>query len=153
MLEQLAIGLHLATYHFDRDTPLSPAHRLRDDTPGLYVKTDDWVVMVVRNSFGRWSLGAGGVWTFRRADFTLGAMTGYKYRTERGPDACPSAVPERLRQYYGDTCVAEVGATRAVLRPFAAASYLFQTGTWVEPRLSVIGKGVSLSLEKKANLL
>ena len=150
MLEQLVVGLHLTTYHFDRGAPYSRASRLRDDTPGLYVKTDDWVVTVVRNSLGRWSLGAGGVWTFGRADLTLGAMTGYKIRTERGPDACPLEAPGA---YQRDTCWAKVGTTRAVLRPFAAASYLFPTGTWAEPRLSVIGKGVTLSVEKKADLL
>lgn len=68
----LAIGLHLGTYHFDRD------REYNNFNPGVYAMCDGWTAGYYRNSFHRNTVYAG--YTVGRGVFalTVAAATGYR---------------------------------------------------------------------------
>lgn len=134
MIESLILGVSIYTLHGAAEVDCTPC-KLRNNTPGLYVRSDDYTLGSVRNSYGRWSWYAGRTWHAGGLDFTVGAITGYQYRTQAG--ACGK---------YHRPCQVVNGETNAVLRPLVAASYVFGTGP-VRPRLSLLGKGLHLSVE------
>lgn len=73
----IVLGLHLATYHFDRD------RKYEEFNPGAYATCDEYEAGLYRNSEGKFSTHVG--YTVRNAigpiDLTFGMVTGYK----RGP--------------------------------------------------------------------
>jgi len=81
----LAIGLHIGTYHFDRDRGYNEVN------PGIYAECDHYTAGVYRNSLRKTSAYAG--YTFERVlgpiDVTVGGVTGYP-RAALMPLAVPS---------------------------------------------------------------
>ena len=154
----IGVGVSLHTFHFGPDQA-RPAQTPRDDTPGLYVRTEDFAVGVVRNSYGRWSTYAAVTYSIATpagpVDFNVGAITGYKRRVVWGESSCTAEerahaarAPARPR-----LCWAAVGNTNALggIMPLLTASYLLplDLGAGTRPRLTWLGKGVHLSIEKE----
>lgn len=143
------IGFHLYTPHFAEDKDVPERLRNSDVTPGLYWRGDSGLTLgVVRNSLRRPAVYA--AYTVQSDDkrwaLSLGAITGYRYRTESGPDLCPS--PHGRKRI--DSCTYDHGKTRAHLRPLIAPSW-----AWIEaepyigatPRVALLGKAISFSIE------
>lgn len=74
MLEQLVIGLHLASQHFPE------RYMQSNDTPGIYARIEDgWTAGVVRNSFDRWAVYGGKQFEpMRHVSLAVGVITGYQ---------------------------------------------------------------------------
>lgn len=156
MLEAIALGVHLHTFHPWTDDKGFDALKTNDDTPGLYVKGEDWTAGVVRNSLKRVSFYAGYVWTlptppkYGQLDLTLGAISGYKYEVMHGPQACSREVSAYHREHYGNLCWVKQGKTKETIMPMVAVSYLAPIEVvGVQPRVSLFGKAVTLSVERK----
>lgn len=66
------VGIHVATYHFDRS-----AH-YREVNPGLYVMCDGYTAGVYANSVRSTSAYLGYTVALGPVDVTLGAVTGYR---------------------------------------------------------------------------
>ena len=80
----LAVGLHLATYHFDRN------RGYEEFNPGVAVTCDDKTAGVYRNSEGGTSVYAAKVFRpVRHVDLALGLVAGYE-RSSVLPLAVPS---------------------------------------------------------------
>jgi hypothetical protein len=75
MIGACIIGLHLATYHFDRNAGFN------DVTPGAYVSCDDWVAGAYRNSNNGHSQYIGRAFHIGPVDLVTGVIAGYS----RGP--------------------------------------------------------------------
>jgi hypothetical protein len=119
MLEQLVIGLHLATAHFpDRDY-------LTSNTPGIYARTaDGWTAGIYRNSFERTSVYAGRQFDGPLGPFvasiSAGVVSGYEYRTERVP--C-----ERINEHrQGRRCWLTTGNAEHQLAPMLVAGLTYK---------------------------
>lgn len=67
----LILGMHLATYHFDRSKPTNPVNI------GAYVSCDDWLGGAYYNSQWHTSLYAARVWHMGVVDIATGAVSGY----------------------------------------------------------------------------
>jgi len=149
-LAAITVGVSLYTYHVPEER-MAPALKLSNDTPGLYVRVDDWTVGTVRNSFERQSWYA--AWNYDMPNsgltFTVGAITGYQYRTLTGSNVCRKdwRLTEYQVQHYGYQCHHQYGQTNAVLRPLVAVSYVFDT-PYLQPRVSLLGKGIHFSIER-----
>jgi hypothetical protein len=144
--EPTIFGAHWYTYHVPEEVNCK-ACSVSNNTPGLYIIHAGYTVGAVRNSYQRWSVYGGKMWSQDGFDFTLGVITGYKYRLIEGPDSCPNMVPEERRN--STTCSVRMGTTNAVLRPLVAVSYAIPLQQYIgtSPRLTVLGKGLHLSLE------
>jgi hypothetical protein len=67
----LAIGVSIASYHFDRDIPY------QEINPGVYAICDKWTAGVYRNSFNDLSVFAGYSLELGPFSIALGVVTGY----------------------------------------------------------------------------
>jgi len=88
----LAIGIHLATYHFDRDLTY------KEFNPGAYVACDGYTVGGYRNSENKNSVYVGYQFTnvLGPIDIFLGAATGYS-RASVVPMLIPSVKWKTIR--------------------------------------------------------
>lgn len=142
----VVIGAHLYTPHFGGDGDTPESLRVRDNTPGLYIRTESGLTAgVVRNSLSRTSFYAGQTWTTDngRWSLTIGAMTGYQYHNVYGQHACRTGYTSTA----DNPCMYRYGKTNAVLRPLIAPSVALPTIVGLTPRVSLLGKGVHFSLE------
>lgn len=141
----VVLGAHLHTFHIGRDD--APAGlRNADSTPGLYVRTESGLTAgIVRNSLRRTSVYLAQTWTTEdgRWSLTVGAITGYQYRTVRGQRACS----EGFTHFPTAPCEYEHGKTNAALRPLIAPSVALPAIGGVTPRVALLGKGVSFAVE------
>jgi hypothetical protein len=153
----ITVGASLYTLHYPSE-PYAEVTRLNNNTPGVYVRTDDWVVGVVRNSIERPSFYAALNWPvvtrIGRIDFSVGAITGYQFKVATGYSSCPlkhKEEYERAREHgYDVQCTAVVGFTNAVLRPLVTVSYVVPADfAGIKPRITLLGKGLHFSLEKE----
>lgn len=72
MLLDLALGIHLATYHFDR------AREYNEFNPGLYARADRWQAGFYHNSHKKLSVyGTYAIPLAKRTDLAIGLATGY----------------------------------------------------------------------------
>lgn len=69
------VGLHLATYHFERKEDFNEIN------PGAYVECDGWTAGHYRNSERSDSTYAGYTFHYGRFAITTGVITGYKAGT------------------------------------------------------------------------
>lgn len=146
------VGLHLHTFHLGGDGDLPPALRNTDHTPGLYVRSESGLTAgIARNSFRRTSVYLAQTWTTddERFSVSVGAITGYRYKTVTGQRACPEGRTHAVNYY----CEWNYGKTSAHLRPLLAPSW-----AWIEarpylggatPRVVLLGKGVNVSIEAR----
>ena len=142
---QSAVGISLYTHHFGTKEYGFP----QNNTPGVYLRTSDWVIGYVRNSYDQSSFYAAAVWQYKGIDLSLGAITGYQYRTLTGSSYCPTGWTEYAKRYYSNECRWRVGTTESYLRPFATLSYKIPIEiSGVSPRVSLLGKGIHLSIER-----
>jgi hypothetical protein len=150
ILEAFTIGLSLYTWHPANSNDIHEL-RLNNNTPGVYVRNDDFTVAVFENSWGKTSIM--GALNYRAGpfDFMVGAATGYQYEKVSIP--CSPAlyqqhgmrVPEYLASYG---CTGTMGTTNAVLRPFVAASYRVPFEVLgAAPRISFMGNALNVSVE------
>lgn len=79
----LILGVHLATYHFDRSTPVNQSNL------GVYASCDDWLGGVYYNSQWRVSPYVAHVWHLGPVDIAAGAVAGYQGSTVK-PMLIPS---------------------------------------------------------------
>lgn len=68
----IAIGLHLGTYHLNRDRAYN------EFNPGIYAMCDGWTAGYYRNSFSRNTVYAGHTWERGPFSLTAAAATGYR---------------------------------------------------------------------------
>ena len=141
----VVLGAHLHTIHIGREK--APAGlRNSDSTPGLYVRSDSGLTAgIARNSLRRTSVYVAQTWTTSdgRWSLTVGAITGYQYRTVRGQHACG----EGQTHFPAAPCEFKHGKTNAVLRPLIAPSIALPAIGGISPRVVLLGKGVNVSLE------
>ncbi len=71
----MAVGAHLATYHFDRQANHNEVN------PGLYAMCDGWTAGIYRNSERSTSYYAGRTVRVAWFDITVGAISGYRRGT------------------------------------------------------------------------
>ena len=70
----IALGVHLATYHFDRSRDLN------EFNPGIYARADRWQAGVYRNSYRKPSLYVSYAFPLtERVAVHVGAVTGYRH--------------------------------------------------------------------------
>lgn len=134
MIEHIILGLSLYTWHTPQSYDCYPCG-LSNNTPGVYVIADDWTAGYVRNSLGHPAWYAGKVFHTAGLDFTIGAITGYQYKTTTGTCGGNST-----------PCRIVTGNTSAVLRPLVAVSYQFDWDE-IKPRVTLFGKGLHISVE------
>jgi len=148
-LSTITIGLSLYTAHFNN------ADAVRNDTPGVYVSADSYTLGYVRNSLGRPAFYATKTWPIADTglDVSVGAITGYRIeRVHTG--ACGDGPTERRVNVIGNRCWHERGTTHAKfgVRPLVGVSYAFRNlfhDPLPTPRLTLLGKGLHLSIEKE----
>ena len=149
-LEAITIGLSIYTWHPANDNPVQ-ALRLENNTPGIYARTDDFMVAVFRNSFGRTSVLGALNYKAGPFDFSIGAATGYQKRAVTIPCSAElfrehGMTPPRELPSYG--CTGWMGSTTAVLKPMVAVSYRVPFEVMgVAPRVSFMGNALNLSIE------
>jgi hypothetical protein len=150
ILETFTVGLMLYTWHATQVTEI-PELQTSNNTPGIYVRNDDFMVAVYRNSWGRNSLL--GAFNFKAGpfDFMVGAATGYQYQTVDIP-CSPTLYREHGREVplwlpsYG--CTGTKGSTGAVLKPMVAVSYAPPIAILgLTPRVSFTGSALNVSIE------
>jgi hypothetical protein len=151
ILEAFTIGLSLYTWHPANSNDI-PELRLNNNTPGVYLRNDDFTVAVFENSWGRTSVL--GALNYRAGpfDFMVGAATGYQY--EHIPIPCSPALYQqhgmRVPEYLGTGCTGTIGSTNAVLRPMVAVSYKVPFELLgVAPRISFMGNALNIGVEYK----
>ena len=151
ILEAFTIGLSLYTWHPANSNDI-PELRLNNNTPGVYIRNDDFTVAVFRNSYGRTSVMGAMNWQAGPFDFSVGAATGYQYRTVSIP--CSST----LYSHYGMSmpanytwgCTGTMGTTNAVLKPMVGVAYRVPIEILgVAPRISFMGNALNFSIEHK----
>lgn len=145
----VVIGAHIHTFHFGEDRGLPAVQQPRDSTPGLSLRTESGLTLgIVRNSFGRTAGYVARTWetSDKRFALTVGAISGYRYRTLYSLDACPKHGSKQ-----STPCPYVQGKTNAHLRPLVAPSIAFPEARpyllGATPRLALLGKGLHVSVE------
>lgn len=73
-LAAIALGVHIGTYHFDRDA------QLNDFNPGIFARADRWQAGVYHNSIRRTSVYVSYAFPLtERVALHVGAVTGYRH--------------------------------------------------------------------------
>jgi hypothetical protein len=139
MLEQLIVGLHIASAHF-------PEREIQsNDTPGIYARTNDgWTAGAVRNSYERWAIYAGKQFEpFKHVSLAVGVISGYQHEDR----PCTS---REKHEHKWKTCW--TGVTSQAISPMLVPSVHYEVAKDATVRLNYMPRWSKPNASEAINL-